>query len=322
VPNGDSDPTAYSIFSEDCSDPSTDEVPPGSPAQFTSLGAGKHTLAVKQVDKAGNQSAASATEWTVDLTPPGAPVLSGTPAASTRRTTATIGFSGEQGASFSCSVDGGSFLPCSSPKALTGLAEGAHTFAVRQTDENGNTGPAASYGWTVDRTPPSAPVLSGVPPAFTNLRTASISFTAATDKVFQCSVDGKPFAACASPLRLSDLTEGSHSVVVRHNDAAWNFSSVTATWRVDVTPPGIWRDARRSKSTNGQQTTYALAVNKDRSGIAKAEYSTTFRPSATARPVTERTVQITNPVVFRTSSTIKAIRIQDGAGNWSRWYIG
>jgi hypothetical protein len=38
--------------------------------------------------------------------------------------------------------------------------------------------------------------------------------------------------------------------------------------------------------------------------------------------VTARTVQFTNPVVFRTSSTIKAIRIQDGAGNWSRWYIG
>ena len=70
VPDGNSAPTVYNTFNEDCSDASTEEVPPASPAQFTALSEGSHTLAVKQIDKAGNESVAATTQWTVALPKP------------------------------------------------------------------------------------------------------------------------------------------------------------------------------------------------------------------------------------------------------------
>jgi hypothetical protein len=75
VPNGDSAPTTYNSFALDCSS-TLAEVGPGGPGQFTSLSNGQHTLAVKQVDRAGNESSAVTRTWTVGTAPHSAPVLS------------------------------------------------------------------------------------------------------------------------------------------------------------------------------------------------------------------------------------------------------
>ncbi|PZF81772.1 right-handed parallel beta-helix repeat-containing protein [Jiangella anatolica] len=57
----------------------------------------------------------------------------------------------EQGVSFECSLDGGAFAACSSPRTYSGLAVGSeHTFAVRSVDLAGNVDPSpATVGWTV-----------------------------------------------------------------------------------------------------------------------------------------------------------------------------
>lgn len=296
-----------------------------SPHRISEVPDGPHVLRVNSVFAGGGDSASNplSVYWNVDTILPTAPVITTKPALLTNSASSAIAFSGEPGASFSCSVDGGSYANglCRSPIWLTSLSQGSHSISVRQTDEAGNTGPAAVYSWTIDLTPPSPPVLSGQPPAFTDTKTASISFTAATDKVFQCSVDGGPFASCTSPRRLTGLAEGPHSLVVRHSDQAGNVSSATASWSVDVTAPAITTSPLGSKKKTRTQTTYTLTTGTDPSGIVKAEYSTTSRPSPTAKPVTARSVKFANPLVFKTSSTIKWIRIQDGAGNWSRWYI-
>ncbi len=75
VTNGDSAPTTYSSFALDCSS-TLAEVGAGGPGQFTSLSNGPHTLAVKQVDRAGNESSAVTRSWTVGTAPHSAPVLS------------------------------------------------------------------------------------------------------------------------------------------------------------------------------------------------------------------------------------------------------
>ena len=56
-------------------------------------------------------------------------------------------FTSEAGAIFQCSIDGGAFTGCSSPKSYT-VAAGAHTFSVRAIDAAGNVSAVASRSWT------------------------------------------------------------------------------------------------------------------------------------------------------------------------------
>jgi hypothetical protein len=83
-------------------------------------------------------------------------VLSGVPSNPTTSTTAKIKFTGEDGASFICSLDGGEYAGCSAPVSdghsqvtLTGLALGDHTFRVKQTDAAGNESEPVSTEWSV-----------------------------------------------------------------------------------------------------------------------------------------------------------------------------
>jgi hypothetical protein len=77
------------------------------------------------------------------------------PAAFTAVTTASFTFTGDAGsgggaiAGFVCSLDGGAFAACTSPKSYAGLAYGAHTFRVRARDSKGYKDETpATYGWT------------------------------------------------------------------------------------------------------------------------------------------------------------------------------
>ena len=48
-----------------------------------------------------------------------------------------------------CLIDSGSWTPCTSPKAYTRVARGAHTFSVKQMDPAGNESPIQSTQWRV-----------------------------------------------------------------------------------------------------------------------------------------------------------------------------
>ena len=72
------------------------------------------------------------------------------------RPAASFAFAASEAATFECSLDGAAFAPCSSPVSYAGLADGAHTFAVRATDAAGNVDPTpASRSWTVYSRPPN-----------------------------------------------------------------------------------------------------------------------------------------------------------------------
>jgi len=85
----------------------------------------------------------------VDTAAPDAPAISGAPSSSTASTTARLRFTGEANATFTCSLDGASYAACTSPLSLTGLTLGRHAVRVKQTDEAGNTSPAATASWTI-----------------------------------------------------------------------------------------------------------------------------------------------------------------------------
>jgi RNA polymerase sigma factor (sigma-70 family) len=185
------------------------------------------------------------TQPPADTTAPRVSLTGGPPASGTPETAATFAFTAsEPGASFACQVDGGAWQPCTSPRALHGLAVGAHSFAVRATDGAGNLGAPAAREWNV--TPPpdtTAPTVtfSQTPPASSTTRTATFAFSASEPAAtFACSYDGGPFAACQSPHTVTDVGVDEHSLAVRATDQAGNQGPpATASWTVVAPLPDL-----------------------------------------------------------------------------------
>ena len=90
-----------------------------------------------------------------DTAPPETSITSGPAEGGTdSSTSASFGFSSEQGATFECRLEESPFTPCSSPKDYTGLADGPHAFEVRARDAAGNLDPTpARRTWVVDAEP-------------------------------------------------------------------------------------------------------------------------------------------------------------------------
>jgi parallel beta-helix repeat protein len=128
------------------------------PRQYTGLSDGQHELRVRATDAAGNVDATPASHgWRVDTTAPQTTIGAGAPPATTTSTGATFAFSAdESGSTFECSLDTGPFAACTSPRAYSSLATGAHTFRVRARDGAGNVDATpATHSWTISAPAPS-----------------------------------------------------------------------------------------------------------------------------------------------------------------------
>ena len=79
------------------------------------------------------RSDAGDAHWYVDLTPPETTIDSG-PSGAVALASASFTFTSNEDSVFTCSLDGAPFAACTSPANYPGLAQGAHTFAVRATD--------------------------------------------------------------------------------------------------------------------------------------------------------------------------------------------
>ncbi len=168
---------------------------------ITALPEGSHSVKATATDAAGNVSVFSNTNtFTVDTTPPAAPVVS-TPANGSRTTNTTPTYTGtaEAGATVTVYVDGTAVGTTTATAAgswsftqPTALPEGAHTVSATATDAAGNTSASSNTNtFTVDLTPPSAPVV--VAPAngsSTNDTTPTYSGTAEPGSTVTVIVDG------------------------------------------------------------------------------------------------------------------------------------
>src|SRR5215212_117275 len=154
----------------------------------------------------------------------------------------SFGFtSTEANSTFECSVDGGAYASCTSPKSLSSkLSDGSHTFAVKATDAAGNTDATPdSYTWTVDTVAPNT-TIDAKPTNPSNNASPSFEFSSnEANSTFECSVDGGAYASCTSPKNLTGLSDGSHTFSVKATDAAGNTDATPAnwSWTIDATPP-------------------------------------------------------------------------------------
>ncbi|MBU8897756.1 OmpA family protein [Corallococcus sp. M34] len=212
-----------------------------------SLTEGPYKVVVVGHDAAGNESPSVTSHFTLDFTAPDTVIDSGPPAM-TNQTSATFAFSSnENPVTYECSLDGAAYVACTTPTSFSGLADGEHTLLVRATDAANNTDATpASYTWTVDATPPAAPVI--VTPANGQVFTVPVvtySGTAEPNSQVTVTVDGVQVAVVPTDASGhwtygpgQPLTDGAHSVTVTATDGAGNTGpSATSPFSVNAHVP-------------------------------------------------------------------------------------
>jgi hypothetical protein len=142
------------------------------------------------------------------------------------------------GPTFQCRVDAAQWATCASPMALTGLADGTHSFEVRGIDGLGADPTPARREFTVDTGGPNT-IVTSAPEDPTRATSTSISFASPQPSAtFECSLDEAAYAGCVSPVLISSLTNGPHVFRVR-SSAGGEIDTTPAEvrWTVDTVPP-------------------------------------------------------------------------------------
>ena len=227
---------------------------------LSGLPEGSHTMHVKGVDAAGNESPVITYVWTTDYTPPTI-TLSGTPAAVTNANAADITVSTNKPATYTYTLDGAAITSTN----LANLSAGSHTFTVTATDAAGNSATSA-YSWTTDYTPPTI-TLSGTPASVTNANTADITVSTNKPATYTYTLDG---VAIASP-NLANLPEGSHTFTVTATDAAGNSATSAYSWTTLYSAPIITMNPQATPVADGKtDIRIALAASES------ADFSTSL----------------------------------------------
>jgi YVTN family beta-propeller protein len=121
-----------------------------SPQSYSGLADGSHTFKVHA--SSGSSTGPDTTyTWTIDSSAPQVTAKPGNPSANTAP---SFSFTHTQaGYTFKCQLDGAGYSTCTSPDALSGLANGQHRFNVEAVSADGASTASASYTWTVNPPP-------------------------------------------------------------------------------------------------------------------------------------------------------------------------
>ena len=179
----------------------------------------------------------------------------------------SVAFNGTDVTSFLVN-DAGTLLTASVP-------EGAITGVISVTTPGGSTSSATAF--VVDGVAPTVLISSG-PDDPSSSASASFVF-AASDAgsgvaSVECQVDDGAFAACLSPLGLSDLSEGAHTFTVRATDYAGNTDVTPASyaWVVDTLAPTTTIDINPPNPSNDSTPTFTFTgADTPGSGVASFE---------------------------------------------------
>jgi hypothetical protein len=248
-----------------------------------------------------------------DTTPP---VVSfeQTPDDPTEERSASFEFSADEDVDrFECSLDGGPFEECSSPRNIAGpLSFGEHAFAVRAVDLAGNRGDAETFRWAVERgVGPTVTIMKG-PDSLTNETTATFEFSSPDAVRLECHIDDGDFETCSSPFT-QRVDEGDHVFVVRGvNAAGTTGAEATHEWTVDTTAPTVAIDSAERISTKTARVTFTPSESETDVVCALFE-SNDLENAVEERP------DCTSPATFTgldaASSYVVLITATDAAGN-------
>ncbi|HEV8638763.1 MAG TPA: DUF4082 domain-containing protein [Chloroflexota bacterium] len=212
-------------------------------------GDGAHTLSYWATDAAGNASAAATATVRIDTTPPSGTVAIDGGAAYATGVGVRLALAAADATSgvaqMRFSDDGlvwGAWEPYAPSRAYTLPAgDGPKTIQAQFRDAAGNASAPAAATIILDTTAPETRFDGG--PAGASPGTGATFAFSSTEAgaTFACSLDGAPFAPCASPVSFTALSEGSHTFAVRATDPAGNTdpSPASSTWTVDTTPPAV-----------------------------------------------------------------------------------
>lgn len=200
---------------------------------LSGLAEGAYAVSVYAVDSVGNASSPIVHEFVVDMSAPSVSMVAQVAENPTNKDFNSFDISVNEDSSLECSLDNAGFESCVSPKDISGLADGSHTFQVRARDLAGNVSAVSQYSWMVDTKPPVTS-LTG------NVNEDSATFNLSADEPgasFVCSLDGVPVSPCSSTVSYSGMSLGSHSFLAKAIDTAGNVDPVGATYQFNVIKP-------------------------------------------------------------------------------------
>lgn len=214
-----------------------------SPVTYTGLTDGSHSVRV-QVSGSGYRRATATFSWRVDTVAPAAVTFNNVPTHAVA-TSPAITFNGAPGETYTCSIDGGKPVACTTGNTGTAsvTGDGTHTLTVVPKDAVGNVGPANTASWTLDTIAPTV-VINSAPAAVTNATDADVTFTVNDPTaIVTCTLNNVSVSCGPNSWSGSGLTnDTTYTLVVTATDVAGNHSSDSAQWKVDTTaatPPTL-----------------------------------------------------------------------------------
>jgi hypothetical protein len=205
-----------------------------------------HVFRVRATDAAGNQAVATR-DFEVDATAPPSPQLDSTsPASPANHNEPLLLGSALAGATVDLftggTCSGSAIATVTDAELEAGVAvpvpdDSTTVFRATATDAERTSGCSEPLIYVEDSSPPQT-TISSSPPA-TTLSTSASFFPASSEpgSSLECSLDGSPFEACASPTSYAELTLGAHSFSVRATDAAGNLDPTPAESAWTIEPP-------------------------------------------------------------------------------------
>ena len=240
---------------------------------------GPHTFSVRATDDAGNAGAQADHSFDILGAPPVSPSIDNSDPASgatTRFRTAAFAFSHpDEGLAsldaLECRVDAEAWSVCASPFQVSALTDGSHTFEVRARDVAGNLSPATGSAWEVQSSAPVTTINSG-PNGLTSQKSTTVTFSSNKAGTFECSLNSAAWEACASPLELADLADGSYNLRVRAVSSVAPVGVKDPTpaarnWTVDATAPETTLDSAPSGSSEETSAQVLFSSNDPSAGF-------------------------------------------------------